>query len=177
MSERVILGIDTSNYTTSVAILTIDGRLVANLKRLLPVKPGERGLRQSDAVFAHTVNIPELMREVGGLLSDYEIAAVGVSLFHKGNRNYLCKEKNGRRHFELPVTIAVILLLAMFWLCMVLLIVALLTGVHFEKSAVLRFFIYGSLIRNFRIISYNRNPHRIWQYEIIMLYRRCQNAR
>ena len=79
MSERVILGIDTSNYTTSVAILTIDGRLVANLKRLLPVKPGERGLRQSDAVFAHTVNIPELMREAGGLLSDYEIAAVGVS--------------------------------------------------------------------------------------------------
>ena len=79
MKERVILGIDTSNYTTSVAILSLDGRLIANLKRLLPVKAGERGLRQSDAVFAHTVNIPELMREAGKLLCDYEIVAVGVS--------------------------------------------------------------------------------------------------
>ena len=78
-SKRVILGIDTSNYTTSVAIITLDGELLANLKRPLPVKDGERGLRQSEAVFAHTVNIPELMREAGKILCGYEIATVGVS--------------------------------------------------------------------------------------------------
>ena len=77
--ERVVLGIDTSNYTTSVSVMTLEGELLANLKRLLPVKPGERGLRQSEAVFAHTVNIPELMKEVGEILQGRSIVAVGVS--------------------------------------------------------------------------------------------------
>ncbi len=77
--KKVILAIDTSNYTTSVAIVGIDGALVANLKRLLPVKEGECGLRQSDALFHHTVNIPLLMREASGFLSEREIVAVGVS--------------------------------------------------------------------------------------------------
>ena len=62
-NNRVILGIDTSNYTTSVAILNLDGTLIANLKRPLKVKEGERGLRQSDALFSHTVNLPSLMAE------------------------------------------------------------------------------------------------------------------
>lgn len=79
MCENVILGIDTSNYTTSVAIMTLDGELIANLKRPLPVKAGERGLRQSDAVFAHTVNIPELMHQARELLIGKNIVAVGVS--------------------------------------------------------------------------------------------------
>ncbi len=79
MKNSVVIGIDTSNYTTSVAILSADGELIANLKRPLPVKAGERGLRQSDAVFAHTVNIPELMREAGPLLENKKIIAVGVS--------------------------------------------------------------------------------------------------
>ena len=79
MKKKACLGIDTSNYTTSVAIVTVDGELVANLKRPLKVKPGERGLRQSDAVFAHTVNLPELMQEAREYLKNYEIVAVGVS--------------------------------------------------------------------------------------------------
>lgn len=78
-TQKVVLGVDTSNYTTSVAILSLDGSLVANLKRALPVKEGERGLRQSDAVFAHTVNIPELMSEAEAYLKGREIIAVGVS--------------------------------------------------------------------------------------------------
>ena len=77
--NKYILSIDTSNYTTSVAIMSTDGRLVANLKKPLSVKLGERGLRQSDAVFAHTVNIPELMLKAREILSDGEIVAVGVS--------------------------------------------------------------------------------------------------
>ena len=45
------LGFDTSNYTTSVA--AFDGVGGKNCSRLLDVKPGELGLRQSDALFAH----------------------------------------------------------------------------------------------------------------------------
>ena len=79
MKDTVVLGIDTSNYTTSLSIVGIDGTLIANLKRPLPVKPGERGLRQSDAVFAHTVNIPDLMSEAETYLFGKEIVAIGVS--------------------------------------------------------------------------------------------------
>ena len=70
------IGIDTSNYTTSVA--AFDGRGGIDYARLLPVKQGELGLRQSDAVFAHIKSLPELS---GRLFSDLSgaIAAVGVS--------------------------------------------------------------------------------------------------
>ena len=70
-----VIGFDTSNYTTSIA--SFDGESGLNCSRLLPVKPGELGLRQSDAVFSHTKSLPELS---GRLFSNAEkIAAVGVS--------------------------------------------------------------------------------------------------
>ena len=78
-NTKVVLGIDTSNYTTSVAILSLDGDIIANLKRPLAVKPGERGLRQSDALFAHTQNIPSIMNEAAKYLKNCEICAIGVS--------------------------------------------------------------------------------------------------
>jgi len=81
--KKLILGIDTSNYTTSAALCTIDGEVVLNLKKLLPVAEGERGLRQSDALFAHTKNLPEIMERLDGFLKDEypdrEIVAVGYS--------------------------------------------------------------------------------------------------
>ena len=80
MSERqIVIGIDTSNYTTSVALMYSDGELIANIKRPLPVKDGERGLRQSDAVFAHIKNLPSAMAEAREYLSGQALAAVGVS--------------------------------------------------------------------------------------------------
>ncbi len=79
ISEKVILGIDTSNYTTSVAIVDIDGRVIGNLKCPLRVKEGERGLRQSDALFLHTVNIPSLMQQVREILNGNTPVAIGVS--------------------------------------------------------------------------------------------------
>ena len=78
-SEKIVLAIDTSNYTTSVAILNLKGEMIANLKRPLKVKDGERGLRQSDAVFAHTVNLPNIMKEARGFIDGKKIVAVGVS--------------------------------------------------------------------------------------------------
>ena len=79
MKKGYFLGIDTSHYSTSGALVDSEGALVANLKSLLPVKQGERGLRQSDALFAHTKNLPTLLDEAKSLASDGEILAVGVS--------------------------------------------------------------------------------------------------
>ena len=73
------VGIDTSNYTTSIAACDSSGRVVANLKAPLLVKDGERGLRQSDAVFAHVKNLPALMDEFSCCIRDFAPVAVGVS--------------------------------------------------------------------------------------------------
>ena len=58
----ICFGIDTSNYTTSVALHT--NTTVLHRRRLLPVAAGERGLRQSDAVFHHTKQLPELVEQL-----------------------------------------------------------------------------------------------------------------
>lgn len=79
MTEKVTLGIDTSNYTTSAAVC-VGGRIVLNKKIPLPVKEGERGLRQSDAVFAHVKNLPEVMAAVREELSGKVPDAIGVSV-------------------------------------------------------------------------------------------------
>ena len=72
-----VLGFDTSNYTTSIAFF--DGVDGVNCSQLLPVKAGELGLRQSDAVFHHTKSLPELSgRLFSHILAD-SITAVGVS--------------------------------------------------------------------------------------------------
>ena len=78
--KNCFVGIDTSNYTTSVALSDIDGRIIANLKRPLPVKSGECGLRQSDAVFAHVKNLPDIMSELALYLEDNTPVAIGVSV-------------------------------------------------------------------------------------------------
>lgn len=77
--EECYVGFDTSNYTTSVAVCNAAGEVIANLKLPLPVKEGERGLRQSDAVFAHTKNLPILADKLARVLEGYVPVAVGVS--------------------------------------------------------------------------------------------------
>lgn len=72
-----VVGIDTSNYTTSIAFF--DGVSGENCSRLLPVKQGELGLRQSDAVFAHIKSLPELSGRLFSNIPAAEITAVGVS--------------------------------------------------------------------------------------------------
>ena len=62
----LFLGIDTSNYTTSCALYDSEIGKVTSLKKLLPVKSGEKGIRQSDAVFHHTKQLPQLIRELLG---------------------------------------------------------------------------------------------------------------
>ena len=72
-----VIGIDTSNYTTSIAFF--DGVGGENCSKLLPVKQGELGLRQSDAVFAHIKSLPELSGRLFSHVRGEEITAVGVS--------------------------------------------------------------------------------------------------
>ena len=57
------LGLDTSNYTTSVAFCLQTGEVLQE-KHLLPVKTGEMGLRQSDAVFHHVRQLPEMTEKL-----------------------------------------------------------------------------------------------------------------
>jgi len=72
-----VIGIDTSNYTTSIAFF--DGVGGENCSKLLPVKQGELGLRQSDAVFAHIKSLPELSGRLFSHVMKNGISAVGVS--------------------------------------------------------------------------------------------------
>ncbi len=57
----MILGLDTSCYTTSVALISLAGEIIADQRSILQVPKGERGLRQSDAVFQHIQNLPRLV--------------------------------------------------------------------------------------------------------------------
>lgn len=72
-----VIGIDTSNYTTSIA--SFNGINGTNCSRLLPVKLGELGLRQSDAVFSHIKSLPELSDRLFSDIEEKSIDAVGVS--------------------------------------------------------------------------------------------------
>ncbi|HEX2938504.1 MAG TPA: peptidase M22 [Ruminiclostridium sp.] len=71
------LGIDTSNYTTSTALLNTDKNKVFQQKKLLEVKEGQKGLRQSEALFQHVRELPGLLETLLGFGCD--IKAVGYS--------------------------------------------------------------------------------------------------
>ena len=85
MKTKLFVGIDTSNYTTSAAICTQSGEVTVNLKKLLSVSHGARGLRQSDALFLHNRNLPEIMGELADRIKsispESEIAAIGYSAY------------------------------------------------------------------------------------------------
>ena len=72
-----VIGFDTSNYTTSIAYF--DGVNGINCSQLLPVKAGELGLRQSDAVFHHTKSLPELSGRLFSNVDIDSVTAIGVS--------------------------------------------------------------------------------------------------
>ncbi|MGE5404804.1 MAG: peptidase M22 [Candidatus Saccharibacteria bacterium] len=75
----LFLGIDTSAYTTSVALVDFDNNVITDERIMLKVDLGERGLRQAEAHFSHVRNLPLLFERIEPLLRDQEILAVGVS--------------------------------------------------------------------------------------------------
>lgn len=77
--NSVYIGIDTSNYRTSVAAVDERGHAVFQKAVLLDVVQGERGLRQSDAFFRHSNRLPEYLRELLSQIDTASVKAVGVS--------------------------------------------------------------------------------------------------
>ena len=77
-----VLGIDTSNYTTSASLIDTDNMTVYQSKMILPVKCGEVGVRQSDAVFHHTRQLPYVISDLlkKADIHDFNINAVGASV-------------------------------------------------------------------------------------------------
>ena len=75
----LFLGLDTSNYTTSAAVYDAVSGNVAQAKQLLPVKEGERGIRQSDAVFHHTRQLPDVLSRALSSAGPPDFAGIGVS--------------------------------------------------------------------------------------------------
>ncbi|HRU96372.1 MAG TPA: peptidase M22 [Ruminococcus sp.] len=73
------LGIDTSNYTTSAAVYISEENRIVQAKKLLPVKEGELGLRQSDAVFHHTKQLPDMIEQLSAQYSDISPSVVTAS--------------------------------------------------------------------------------------------------
>jgi len=78
---KVVLGVDTSCYTTSAALCALSGAesLFFQKRRLLTVPQGERGLMQSEALFQHVTRLPQLIEELLGEHPEAEIAAVCAS--------------------------------------------------------------------------------------------------
>ena len=90
--KRIYLGIDTSCYTTSVALMDEAGQLLGEARQILSVKPGRCGLQQSEMVFQHTRNLPRLMEEaVGQVLGSVKTGdgstANGVAVEEDGTAN------------------------------------------------------------------------------------------
>lgn len=73
------IGIDTSCYTTSIAVVDSDEKLIFDGRKLLNVKTSERGLRQSEAVFQHMNNLPVLLKEAMTICDSEKISCIGVS--------------------------------------------------------------------------------------------------
>lgn len=70
MNKPAVLGIDTSCYTTSLAVAA-GNEVMADVRRMLPVPPGSRGLRQADGFYHHHRALPQLITELKQTFSDF----------------------------------------------------------------------------------------------------------
>lgn len=77
--EQVIVAMDTSCYTTSAAVVSLDGKIITSQRLLLPVQKGQGGLRQSDGVFLHVKQLPIILEKMAPILADYKLEALCVS--------------------------------------------------------------------------------------------------
>ncbi len=79
MSKKAVLGLDTSNYTTSMALMSLDGEILYDARKLLPVDTGKKGLRQSDALFHHIKQLPTLSEDIAKGSDEFNIVAISAS--------------------------------------------------------------------------------------------------
>lgn len=83
--KKYLLGIDTSAYTTSIAVVDNCGKVLYNFKKILEVPKGQQGLRQQNAVFMHLNNLPELINEID--IDFNEIGIISVSVSPRNSEN------------------------------------------------------------------------------------------
>lgn len=92
-----VIGFDTSCYTTSVAAAGTDGKVICSYRKLLEVETGSRGLRQSEALFQHVRQLPDLVRMTAESLGETPIIAVCASTRpRENNESYMPVFKAGR---------------------------------------------------------------------------------
>ena len=78
-NKDLVLGIDTSNYKTSLAFTSANGAILMDSRKPLVVKQGERGLRQSHALFQHMENFPAMILDIFHQIDKNRIGAISVS--------------------------------------------------------------------------------------------------
>ncbi|QSX06816.1 hypothetical protein JYG23_05035 [Sedimentibacter sp. zth1] len=83
--KKYVLGIDTSAYTTSIALVDYNGNVICNLKKNLEVLDGQKGLRQETAVFMHLNNLPNLINKIN--IDFNEIGIISVSAFPRTTKD------------------------------------------------------------------------------------------
>ncbi|MBR3429911.1 MAG: O-sialoglycoprotein endopeptidase [Clostridia bacterium] len=87
--NRTVLGLDTSNYRTSIALVSEKGEILLNIRQLLPVPAGERGLRQNEAFFAHVKQLSAAADDLRRI-DKGSIAAVAASTAPRdGTESYM----------------------------------------------------------------------------------------
>jgi len=74
------LGIDTSAYTTSLAVVDGEGNLFSEARSVLSVNPGGRGLAQNEAVFQHVANLPVLFERLSAEVDFFHLKGVAASV-------------------------------------------------------------------------------------------------
>jgi len=79
MSNKYFMGIDTSNYTTSIAVIDEENKIILDLRKILEVEKGKKGLRQQEAVFQHVNNLPELFDKVAAVIDVSKIQCISCS--------------------------------------------------------------------------------------------------
>ncbi|HSN65828.1 MAG TPA: DNA-binding protein [Fusibacter sp.] len=76
----MILAVDTSCYTTSMIVIAYDsGQILFELNKNLAVKPGERGLRQSEGFFQHVHQLTTSFEALSRSVDVKKIRAIAVS--------------------------------------------------------------------------------------------------
>jgi len=76
---QYFLGVDTSNYTTSLGVINENNQIILDLREILKVNKGEKGLRQSEAFFQHCNNFPILYSKLSEAIDLSKVKAVAVS--------------------------------------------------------------------------------------------------
>lgn len=78
-SKNIIIGIDTSCYTTSIAAISLEKSIVFNEKIMLKVKRDSKGLRQSEMVFQHVNNLGKISDNFKSVMDEYNVCAICAS--------------------------------------------------------------------------------------------------